>query len=83
MDWMPASSWSGVSDAIREIESTNFREATFSITYPHWVTLVRSQLEETYGAQALYRMGLTVYTTIDPELQESAQEIVTQQITSP
>ena len=69
-----------VSDAIREIESTNFREATFSITYPHWVTLVRSQLEETYGAQALYRMGLTVYTTIDPELQESAQEIVTRQV---
>lgn len=69
-----------VSDAIAEIEATNFKQVNFSIKYPHWVTLVRSRLEEQYGAQELYRLGLTVYTTIDPALQDAAQDIVTRQV---
>ena len=69
-----------VSNAIEEIAATNFREVNFSIKFPHWVTMVRGQLEEEYGAQALYKLGLTVYTTIDPKLQEAAQEIVTRQV---
>ena len=69
-----------VSDAIAEIEATNFKQVNFSIKYPHWVTLVRSRLEEQYGAQELYCLGLTVYTTIDPALQDAAQDIVTRQV---
>lgn len=69
-----------VANAIDEIAATDFKEVNFSIKFPHWVTMVRGQLEEEYGAQALYKLGLTVYTTIDPKLQETAQEIITRQV---
>jgi membrane carboxypeptidase/penicillin-binding protein PbpC len=50
------------------------------IRYPHWVNYVRSLLESQYDAQTIYRSGLSVYTTLDPDLQELAQEIVKDQV---
>ena len=38
-------------------------------TAPHFVTYVRQLIEQQYGAAALYRDGLKVYTTIDLKLQ--------------
>ena len=69
-----------VSQAVKEIASVNFEEKGFSLKYPHWVNYVRGILEKKYGAQDLYRAGLTVYTTIDPNLQELAQNLVTSHI---
>jgi membrane carboxypeptidase/penicillin-binding protein len=48
--------------------------------YPHWVTFIRSLLESQYDSQTIYRSGFSVYTTIDPNLQEMAQEMVSQQV---
>jgi 1A family penicillin-binding protein len=42
--------------------------------YPHWVFYVRSVLEEMYGPKQLLSAGLTVYTTLDPHLQDIAQD---------
>ncbi|MCK7481572.1 MAG: penicillin-binding transpeptidase domain-containing protein [Candidatus Moduliflexus flocculans] len=42
--------------------------------YPHWVNFVRSQLEAQYDAQTIYRSGFIVYTTLDPALQDAAQQ---------
>lgn len=50
--------------------------ATRSIRHPHWVFYVRSVLEEMYGAKGLLAAGLTVYTSLDPNLQEMAEEVV-------
>ena len=69
-----------VDKAIREIEDYDFQQTKFVMKYPHWVNYVRSLLEKEYGAQTLYRSGFTVYTTIDPVLQELAQQTVTDQI---
>ncbi len=68
------------SQAVEEIESYVFTPPNVSIRYPHWVTFVRSQLEEQYDAQTIYRSGFTVYTTIVPELKDEAQRIVTAQV---
>lgn len=46
------------------------------IKAPHFVLLVREQLAEEYGEQALEEEGLRVITTLDWELQEKAEEIV-------
>jgi 1A family penicillin-binding protein len=43
---------------------------------PHFVNYVRQVLEEQYGAQAIYRGGFRVKTTLDPNLQAMAEEIV-------
>ena len=71
-----------VSDAIREIENYTFVTSDFNIRYPHWVNYVYKILESQYGADALYRSGYTVYTTIDPEIQDLSEQILRQQISS-
>ncbi len=48
--------------------------------YPHWVNFVRAQLEEQFDAQTIYRSGFVVYTTLDPVLQDRAQQLVTDQV---
>lgn len=45
---------------------------------PHFVMLVRSQIEQLYGPELLYRGGLQIYTTLDPALQQAAEEQVRQ-----
>lgn len=40
---------------------------------PYFVEYVQQQLESRYGANAVYKGGLSVYTTLDLKLQEAAQ----------
>ncbi len=65
--------------ASQEIEAYTFPLPNITATYPHWVQYVREQLEKQFGAQAIYRSGYSVITTLDSELQETAQTLVTQQ----
>ena len=43
---------------------------------PYFVEHIRQFLEEKYGSSKLYRGGLKVYTTLDIDLQESAQRAI-------
>ncbi len=47
---------------------------------PHFVNYVKYYLEQEFGADVLYRGGLTVRTTLDLSMQNTAQEIVTQRV---
>jgi penicillin-binding protein 1C len=67
-------------NAANEIKVYPFRPPTIEIRYPHWVNFVREQLEGMYDAQTIYRSGFTIYTTLDPNLQDAAQRIVTEQV---
>jgi len=58
----------------------SFKPLSFDSKYPHWVNFVRSQLESDYDAQTIYRSGFVVYTTLDPLLQDKAQQLVTEQV---
>jgi membrane carboxypeptidase/penicillin-binding protein PbpC len=58
----------------------NFPPPNIDIRYPHWVNYVRSQLEASYDAQTIYRSGFTIFTTLDPNLQDYAQQLVTSQV---
>ena len=66
--------------AVQEIEAYNFQIRQSDMRYPHWVNYVRSLLEAQYDPQTIYRSGFSVYTTIDPALQDQAQAMVTQQV---
>ncbi|MBI5297394.1 MAG: transglycosylase domain-containing protein [Chloroflexi bacterium] len=72
-----AVSVTGAADAI--INYT-FQSPDIDTRYPHWVTYVRSLLEEQYDAQTIYRSGFTIYTSLDPTLQDEAQRLVTEQV---
>ncbi|MDO8463733.1 MAG: transglycosylase domain-containing protein, partial [Gallionella sp.] len=66
--------------AADEMKTYSYRTPSFDAKYPHWVNYVRAQLEELYGAQTIYRSGFVVYTTLDPNLQDRAQQLVTDQV---
>lgn len=67
-------------DAANAIKAYTFTPPTFGAKYPHWVNYVRAELEKLYDAQTIYRSGFVVYTTIDPVLQDRAQQLVTEQV---
>lgn len=69
-----------VASAAKEIEEYPFAAVNIQIKYPHWVNYIRSLLEDQYGSDEIYRSGFTVYTTLDPVLQDQAEEIVKQQV---
>ncbi|HEY6234657.1 MAG TPA: PBP1A family penicillin-binding protein [Candidatus Elarobacter sp.] len=48
-----------------------------SYRYPYFTTYVTHLLEEQFGTQATFEGGLQVYTTLDPAMQEIAQDAVT------
>ena len=63
-----------------ELENYPYRQPDVQIRYPHWVNYVRSLLEAQYDPQVIYRSGFTVYTTLEPGLQDTAEEIVKKQV---
>jgi penicillin-binding protein 1C len=66
--------------AVDEIKNYNFPTPDVNMRYPHWVQFVRGQLEAQFDAQTIYRSGFVVYTSLDPALQDVAQQIVTNQV---
>ena len=69
-----------VASAAAETRSYTFQPPSVNMRYPHWVNYVRSQLEASYDPQTIYRSGFTIYTTLDPTLQDYAQQLVTNQV---
>lgn len=54
----------------------SFKPYSEDIKYPHFVFYVREFLEEKYGKDILETWGLKIYTSIDPKLQDKAEEII-------
>jgi len=71
-----------VTAASEEIKNYTFHSPDIQMRYPHWVNYIRSLLEAQYDAQTIYRSGFTVYTTLDPKLQDLAQQAVKNQVES-
>ena len=71
---------SAAANAIQEIQNQTFNPPTDNMRYPHWVEYIRSLLESRFDPQTIYRSGFTVYTTLDPDMQDAAQQIVTNQV---
>ncbi|MEA2008833.1 MAG: transglycosylase domain-containing protein, partial [Chloroflexota bacterium] len=69
-----------VAAVTEEMKDYQFQYSGIEMRYPHWVNYIHSLLEELYDAQTIYRSGFTVYTTLDPGLQDAAQQIVQEQI---
>jgi len=69
-----------VAKAMAELEAYEFPRPTFPMRFPHWVLYVKQLLENWFGPQALYRSGFTVYTTLDPVIQNAAQQIAREQV---
>ncbi|HEX7556870.1 MAG TPA: transglycosylase domain-containing protein, partial [Leptolinea sp.] len=66
--------------AAMEIADYQFQIRQNNMRFPHWVNYIRTLLEKQYDPQTIYRSGFTVYTTIDPALQELAEKTVQDQV---
>ncbi len=66
--------------AIQEIQNRTFTPPTINMRYPHWVQYIRTLLEERFDPQTIYRSGFTIYTTLDPDLEDAAQQAVAAQV---
>ena len=55
------------------------RKAPVTIRHPHFSLTVLQQAEALLGAQAIYRGGLNIYTTLDPTAQRLAEQTIAEQ----
>ncbi len=58
----------------------SFEAPTSKILAPHFVFYVKSLLEAEYGQRRVQEGGLRVYTTLDYDLQQEAQKILTNEL---
>ena len=61
-------------------EVVNFKPPRTAITAPHFVMYVKTLLEQFYGPQIVAKGGLRVTTTLDPDIQQIAQQAVSQEV---
>jgi membrane peptidoglycan carboxypeptidase len=57
-----------------------FKKYSENIKYPYFVMYIKEYLETKYGKDIDISQGLKIYTTIDPKLQEKAEELVRKQV---
>lgn len=62
--------------AFTEAKTLEFTANRTDIKAPHFVFRVRQILEDKFGKEFLSSGGLQVYTTLDPELQEIAEDVI-------
>jgi penicillin-binding protein 1C len=66
--------------AAEELRNYEFPSPDVPIKYPHWVNYIRLLLEQQYDPQTIYRSGFSVYTTLDPTLQDLGTQLVKNQV---
>jgi len=57
-------------------EQVAFLQSSTGIKAPHFVFMVEDYLASKYGEESLQEGGLKVYTTLDPRLQDIAEQVV-------
>lgn len=62
--------------ALNELQLITFNKYHELIKAPHFVFYIKQILEDKYGKDIVERGGLKVYTTLDPKLQEYAEQVI-------
>ncbi len=57
-----------------------FQRNLQSIKYPHFVMYVQEYLTKKYGDDFFEQGGLDIYTSIDPKLQDKAEDLIKKQV---
>lgn len=78
-----------VTRAITQVEFDAAQQSALGVTAtrysndraPYFVEMVRLHLDEKYGSNAVYEGGMKVYTTLDIDLQESAERALERHMT--
>ncbi len=55
-------------------------QRSYTMRYPHFVLFARSQVERSLGPELAGKGGLRIYTTVDPRIQDLAEQQVREQV---
>lgn len=66
--------------AFEQALQITFQRAKDNIKHPHFVLFIKELLENKFGKEAVEKGGLQVYTTLDPNLQTKAEEVIVERI---
>jgi penicillin-binding protein 1A len=66
-----------IADSVSAMEVPSRPQTDVSKRAPYFIEMVRKYCEQKYGDDLLYNGGLTIYTTLDPEAQDSTDAAVT------
>jgi len=64
----------------KQLPNVEIASQSGTLNAPHFVFYVKDLLSEKYGQSVVEEGGLNVYTTLDLEIQEAAQKIVTEEV---
>ena len=67
-------------NALKKLKEIKFQEKGSNFKAPHFVQYVQKLLEDRYGERVIEQGGLKVTTTLDLDVQEEAQKIVSEEI---
>lgn len=65
---------------IAEIETAEYEPRNVRLRYPHFINFIQAEIEAEYGTNALFQRGFNIYTTLIPDVQETAQDALTRQV---
>lgn len=65
---------------LARVETRQYLPREAQTRYPHFINFVQSLVEAEFGADAMFQRGFTVYTTLEPRVQDAAQDALTQQV---
>jgi penicillin-binding protein 1A len=69
-----------LADSLKELPLEINPSSVYAGEAPYFTEMVRQYLEKKYGEDALYRGGLSVYTTLNLNLQKAAEEALKTQL---
>lgn len=64
----------------KEVQAMKFSDTDRSIKAPHWVMFIKQKLADQFGEQAIENGGLQVYTTLDYDIEQHAEQTVKDEI---
>ncbi|MBE2272136.1 MAG: penicillin-binding protein, partial [Anaerolinea sp.] len=62
------------------VEAANYVPRTYQVRYPHFINYIQTIVEQSFGTDEMFRRGFTIYTTLDPRVQDVAQAALVQQV---
>jgi len=68
--------WSNILKILLDGIDFEFKKYSENIKYPYFVMYIKEYLESKYGKDIDITSWLRIYTTIDPKLQEKAEELI-------
>ncbi len=65
---------------LAEIETRVYQPRQARFKYPHFVNYVQSLIENQFGSNAMFQRGFTIYTTLNPRIQDVADAALKQRV---